>query len=59
MSTSDTMDSKEREEEAPPSTEICFFCRMSPVGESLRNASTFQFDVLVRQYVVILPFLLN
>ena len=46
-------------EEAPPSTETCFFCRMSPVGESLRNASTFQVDVRVRQYAVTLPFLRN
>ena len=41
--------SRQSVEEAPPSTETCFFCRMSPVAESLRNASTFQVDVRVRQ----------
>ena len=46
-------------EEAPPSTETCFFCRMSPIGKPLRNASTFQVDVRVRQDAVILPFLRN
>ena len=51
--------SRQSVEEAPPSTETCFFCSMSPVGESLRNASTFQVDVRVRQYAVILPFLQN
>ena len=39
-------------EEAPPSTETCFFCGMPPVGEMLRNASTFQVDVRVRQCAV-------
>ena len=43
-------------DEAPPSNKTCFFCRMPPVGESLRNASTFQADVRVRQYAVILSF---
>ena len=37
---------------APPSTETCFFCGMPPVGETLRNASTFQVDVRVRQCAV-------
>ena len=41
--------SRQSVEGVPPSTETCFFCRMSPVGESLRNASTFQVDVRVRQ----------
>ena len=51
--------SRQSEEEAPPCTETCFFCRMSPVGESLRNAPTFQVDIRVRQYAAILPFLQN
>ena len=44
--------SRQSVDEAPPSTETCFFSRMSPVGQSLRNASTFQVDVRVRQYAV-------
>ena len=51
--------SRQSVEEAPPSTETCFFSHMSPVAESLRNASTFQVDVRVRQYAVILSFLQN
>ena len=46
-------------EEAPPSTETCFFYRVSQVGEILRKASTVEVDVRVRQYAVILPFLRN
>ena len=34
-------------EVAPHSTATCFFCGMPPVGETLRNASTFQVDVRV------------